>query len=298
MTLETMFHALFAARPEIDELLFDGFEILAEVIGDVKFYRPSPLRGLPLHAIQDFALGQGVRWDPMQPAAGGHFSVIEGKLESHYRWHGLLPPVARDGLLLSIRRHRLGQIALKDFVSDTFQRQKILENLKSDSPVLVMGETGSGKTSFLVSVLLEIAFEERVAVLEHLPELPRLSPRWIRLKSQSRNLAGDGEVSLEYLIDELLRLRPDRLVVGELRREEVKAYKRALLAGHGSVWTTVHAGSPDELPMRLQELGAAPENEWRRVLMKHEAFVVQLSRRHPRFRGLFRFRDGGIEQVL
>ncbi|RYZ65993.1 MAG: hypothetical protein EOP09_13385, partial [Proteobacteria bacterium] len=156
------------------------------------FYRTLPWRN--------------VRWDPMQPAAGGSFSVGEA-MPRHYRWHGLLPPVARDGLLLSVRRHRLGDFSLDDFVPPEKQ-DKLLSLVSGQHPVFVMGPTGSGKTSFMVSTLLHCASEERLAILEQLPEVPKLSPRWIRLCAQPANFSGDGAVILEYLIDELLRLRP------------------------------------------------------------------------------------------
>lgn len=294
MILEHMLDALFQAAPEVDELLFDGLESYAEVRGDTKVYKPSPLRAHSLSFVQDFALSQGVRWDPMMPAAGGTFAVGDlWKDMRHYRWHGLLKPVARDGLLLSVRRHRLGTFSLEDFLPPSEQKD-ILQLLDSESPVFVMGPTGAGKTSFLVSVLLHLAYEERVAILEHLPEVPKLSPRWIRLCAQAANLSGEGHVSLEFLVDELLRLRPDRMIIGELRRDEILAFKRALLSGHGSVWTTVHAGSADELPWRLSELGGGSREDWRDLLVEHEAIVVSLNRKSPRFQGLFRFTKSGV----
>lgn len=284
-----MIDAIFQAAPEIDELLFDGLESYAEVSGEKKVYKRSPLLGQSIALVQDFALGQGVRWDPMMPAAGGSFEVAG---ERHYRWHGLLRPVARDGLLLSVRRHRLGSFELTDFLPGNLL-EEALKLLDTKSPVFVMGPTGAGKTSFLVSVLLHLAYEERVAILEHLPEVPRLSPRWIRLCAQAANLSGDGHISLEFLIDELLRLRPDRLIIGELRRDEILAFKRALLSGHGSVWTTVHAGSPKELPWRLAELGGASREDWSELLVKHRALVVCLERGKQRFGGIYRFSSEG-----
>ncbi len=292
MSFEHFIDDLFLADSSIDELLFDGFDSLCTISGDVKSYRASPLNDFTLSMIQDFALGQGVRWDPMQPSAGGSFSVTAQPLQRHYRWHGLLAPVARDGLLLSIRRHRLGDFSLADFIPPPHQA-RALAFLASEHPVFIMGPTGSGKTSFMVSALMHFAEGERIAILEQLPEVPRLSSRWIRLCAQAPNLAGEGAITLEYLIDELLRLRPDRMIIGELRREEIFAYKRALLAGHASVWTTVHAASAEELPWRLAELGAASRREWEEILISHGALVVVLNRQSPRFQGLWQFTKAG-----
>lgn len=293
MLFEEMVDTIFRTTLEVDELLFDGFDSYAEVSGDSKVYKVSPLKSFSLRAIQEFALAQGVRWDPMQPAAGGTFAFGPATHENHYRWHGLLPPVARDGLLLSIRRHRLGEFSLDDFLPAELQA-RALRHLDGNNPVFVAGPTGSGKTSFMVSVLLQVARDERIAILEHLPEVPKLSQRWIRLCAQAPNLAGEGRVSLEYLIDELLRLRPDRLIIGELRREEISAFKRALLSGHGAVWTTIHAGNVEELPWRLAELGAASREEWDHLLVTHGAYVVCLKRKSPRFQGLFQFTRSGV----
>jgi Flp pilus assembly CpaF family ATPase len=293
MSFETFVDEIFLVDSQIDEILFDGFDSLCKIAGDSKSYHISPLRDFSISRLQDFALAQGLRWDPMQPAAGGSFSVQSLAGERHYRWHGLLAPVARDGLLLSIRRHRLGDFSLDDYLESHHQAEA-LRLLDSSSPVFVMGPTGSGKTSFMVSILLHCAADERLAILEQIPEVPKLSPRWIRLCAQAANISGEGAVSLEYLIDELLRLRPDRMIIGELRREEIFAYKRALLAGHAAVWTTVHASSAEELPWRLAELGAASREDWEEILISHSARVVLLSRQSPRFRGLWQFTRSGV----
>ncbi len=88
-------------------------------------------------------------------------------------------------------------------------------------------------------------------------------------------------------------MRPDRILVGELRREEATAFKRALLAGHGAVWTTVHASTPEELLLRLSELGAGSRDEWQEILSRKEALVVSLNRKSPRFQGLFQYTHEG-----
>ncbi len=288
---------LFRADPLIDEILFDGLFQMTEIRANHRVSKPSPFAASSLDDLQDFAFGQGVRWDPLHPMAGGAFSVGTDQEERHYRWHGLMKPVARDGFLLSVRRHRLTSFRWADFIESSSE-SLLSEFLSKEHPVLILGETGSGKTSFLVSSLLHIAFDERVAILEQLAEIPKVAPLWIRLSAQSANYAGEGEVTLSTLVDELLRLRPDRLVIGELRREEILAFRRALLCGHGSVWTTLHARSAEELPDRLSELGGGSREDWLRLLENHGAFVVSLNRKSPRFRGLYQFARGKIISCL
>ncbi len=287
----------FRKNPALDELLFDGIQGLTEISGSLRVWRSSPLLASDFKEFQDFALAQSVRWDPLHPMAGGAFSCGRGEAERHYRWHGLMKPVARDGLLFSVRRHRLDEVGWKDFVDD-----EVLPLLKiklaEDHPVLVMGDTGSGKTSFLICSLRELAVQMRVAILEQDPEIPKLDPQWIRLVSQSANYSGEGAVSLSTLVDELLRLRPDRIVIGELRRDEIFAYKRALLCGHGSVWTSLHARVPEEIPDRLAELGGASRDEWLGILSRQRAMVVCLNRKSPRFRGLYQFEENQITSCL
>jgi pilus assembly protein CpaF len=297
MLFEEVVDAIFRADRGIDEVLFDGLDSFAIVKGEVKSYGRSPLKDMELSRIQDFALSQGVRWDPVQPAAGGMFKTSVAGDEMYYRWHGLLQPVARDGLLLSIRRHRLNEIGVGDFIRSGDQT-RIMGMLNTCSPVLVMGPTGSGKTSFMVSMLMSFAEHERVAIVEHLPEVPRLSQRWIRLCGQPPLLSGEGGFKLETLIDELLRLRPDRIVIGELRREEVPAYRRALLAGHGAVWTTVHAASAHELPQRMAEFGAGSAREWKDLFCQLGALVVCLERGVERLQGIYRYTSDGLGQIF
>lgn len=297
--LQTFLTRIFASSDELDELLFDGADAICLVSGDQRRYQRSPFADFPdwQRELQTFALKQGLRWDPLHPAAGGSFSLCIGDQEEHFRWHGLLPPIARDGILLSIRRHRLGRFQLSDFLHENFLTE-FRRSLDSDTPVLVMGPTGSGKTSLLMTLLLDICADERLAVIEQIPEIPRLSKRWLRLCARPAGFGGEGSFSLETIVDELLRLRPDRIVIGELRREELPAFRRALLAGHRSIWTTLHAGHAEQIPRRLAEMDGSDPREWQELLGQQEAKVIALKRQTPRVLGVWQFRQLACESLI
>lgn len=280
--------------PSVDEVLFNGCRSM-EVLGRERLSLPSPFqsdRELILRT-QQLAHGQGVRLDPLQPAAGG-LLVWEG-LSLHLRWHALLPPVARDGPLLSLRRHRLNQLLLEDFASPD-QIALMRPFVQGDASLFIIGPTGSGKTSLLISLLGHFAAEERVALLEQVPEIPRLFLPWIRLCAQQSDLGGQGAFSLCQIFDELLRLRPDRIVVGEIRQQEAAVFKRSFLAGHGGIWCTLHARGPTRLGDRLAELSGESAEVWDEML--EGSLVLMMQRERPRLREAWSKKDGQWQLIF
>jgi pilus assembly protein CpaF len=197
-----------------------------------------------------FARAQGVRLDASCGTAGG---VLAGEA---LRWHCVLPPLARDGPVLAVRRHRFGRVGLADFAGDLATRTALATAVRARADVLVAGPTGSGKTTLVAALLAELAADERVVSVEALPELPPTSMRSIRLVERAPNLEGRGGVSLRRLVREALRLRPDRLVVGEIRGREAGAFVEALETGHGGLIATVHAASPEEARRRVAALAS------------------------------------------
>jgi pilus assembly protein CpaF len=117
--------------------------------------------------------------------------------------------------------------------------------------MVIVGPTGSGKSS-LLAALLTSAKDERIVILESLPELPRLSSLWVRLAARGANLEGMGAFSLAQLLVEALRLRPDRLVIGEVRGPEAGVLADALATGHAGVAATLHAGCDSSALARLR----------------------------------------------
>jgi pilus assembly protein CpaF len=129
--------------------------------------------------------------------------------------------------------------------------------LKKAHGILIAGPTGSGKTTFLAAFLQEFCHLERTVILEAIPELPAPGPHGINLCERIASLEGMGAVSLERLVAESLRLRPDRLVFGEIRGREARAFWEAISSGHQATIGTIHAASADEARSRLAFLAAS-----------------------------------------
>ena len=285
--------------PALDEVLINGCDQALLLSGPSRSIQDSPFASTNdmMKACQQLAWSQNLRLDPLLPAAGGAWEGVIDQAPHHIRWHCLLPPVSRDGPLLSLRRHRLLQLALDDFAD--LGRVLSLKNFcLSPGPLFIAGPTGAGKTSLMMALLRLQAASLRVAILEQVAELPRLEPGWIRLQAQGIDLEGRGVFSLKQSFDELLRLRPDRIVIGELRqKEEVQAIRRAVLSGHGSVWSTLHASSAKTLVARLADLADEDMRLWQQLLIDQEAGFILMSRDHPRVRELWRWTDQGPVKI-
>lgn len=188
-------------------------------------------------ALQEFALSQGLRLDHLCPAAGGMFQ------ESLFRWHAIIPPASGQEPVFALRRHRFKSLSLGSFAISADQLQLLKRLFRERVPLIVAGPTGSGKTSLLACLLQKYAGSERVVVIEELAELPLLGPGWVRLLAKEANIDGRGEISIPRLVKDSLRIRPDRVVLGELQRGQLAAFVESIWAGHGGTCATFHGGS-------------------------------------------------------
>ena len=250
----------FEADSSLDEVLVNGTRALVEVRG--KAYRyPSVVfqNAVELeYSMHEFAFRQGVRLDCKKPSAGGYYCVNEDL----YRWHFVLRQVCPGGPLISWRRHRFSNLALSDFGGLSGERyRQLCDAMGQSRPVFVCGRTGAGKTSFLAGLLKEWCSQERVAIVESVAELPPLSVNWINLVSSFPSTDGDGGFSLTEVFNDILRLRPDRVVVGELRsHEEGKVCLQVLTASNCGFMTSLHVESEEMIKPRLRVLlGKDPE---------------------------------------
>lgn len=195
----------------------------------------------------------GRRLDDAQP-------WVDGTLPGGVRLHAVLPPLAEGGPHLSLRiaRRRPGGVAALEALGAVGPEvADVLRALvRARVGFLVTGGTGAGKTTVLGALLGECPPHERIVVVEDVRELDPDHPHVVRLQGRTPNVEGVGEVSLAVLVREALRMRPDRLVVGEVRGPEVRDLLAALNTGHEGGAGTVHANGPAEVPARLEALGS------------------------------------------
>jgi pilus assembly protein CpaF len=195
----------------------------------------------------------GRRLDDAQP-------WVDGVLPGGVRLHALLPPLVEGGAHLSLRlaRHRPGGLAaLEELGALPPGAAALLRGLvRARASVLVTGGPGAGKTTVLAALLAECPPHERIVVVEDVRELSPDHPHVVRLQGRDANVEGAGAVDLTGLVRQALRMRPDRLVVGEVRGAEVRDLLAALNTGHEGGAGTLHANGPAEVPARLEALGA------------------------------------------
>lgn len=186
--------------------------------------------------------------------------VADVRWEGGARVHAVLDPVACDGAAISIRLPSADRPSLDDLgrrgMFDAATGERLEGLVERRVNVLVSGATGAGKTTLLAALLSVAPPGERIVTIEDVAELRIDHPHHVRLEARQANLEGVGAVSLARLVREALRMRPDRLVVGECRGEEVRELLTALNTGHAGGAGTVHASGIAELPARLEALGA------------------------------------------
>ncbi|ROR65004.1 TadA family conjugal transfer-associated ATPase [Agrococcus jenensis] len=198
-------------------------------------------------------------------AAGGRHvdeatPCVDVRLHDGIRVHAVLPPIAVSGTQLSIRLPRVRALSLDELERTGMFAVVPLPLVRAlvarRANVLVTGAAGSGKTTLLGAMLSAAAATERIVTIEDVAELRIRHPHVVALESRQANAEGAGAVGLEQLVREALRMRPDRLVLGECRGAEVRELLAALNTGHDGGAGTLHANSLDDVPARLEALGA------------------------------------------
>jgi pilus assembly protein CpaF len=185
---------------------------------------------------------------------------VDARLAGGVRLHAVLPPVSPAGTLISLRVLRPGKLDLDGLHSagsvPPGWAAVLTALIRRRASFLVSGGTGAGKTTLLAALLGLVPTHERLVLVEDVGELWPRHPHVIRLEARHANVEGRGAVTLEDLVRQALRMRPDRIVVGECRGAEVRDLLAALNTGHSGGCGTVHANAATDVPARLEALGA------------------------------------------
>ncbi len=267
---------------EVTDVLVNGpFDVWAERKGQLQHTDVSWDDATQLRAFIDRLLGRaGARADASQP-------IADARLDDGSRLHVVLPPLAPGGPLVSIRRFPGSPFSIEDLVRrhmlDEGSARRLVDAVRDSTTIAISGGTGTGKTTLLNSLLAHIGPTERVVLIEEIPELTPVCAQVVSLVARRANLEGKGEVDLNTLVRAALRMRPDRIVVGEVRGSEAVASLAAMSTGHEGSLVTLHARSATHAIERmttltLQASPGASEMSVRRQVSEAFSLIVHLER--------------------
>lgn len=275
----------------LDELLFlpNLTDILVNRFDDVWIDRGNGLEKTHVkfsseRAAQEFAKRIATRGhrrlDEAQP-------FVDIQTDSGLRFHAMLPPISSSGVAISIRTPLRISITLEDMVatgnleSDIYQA--LCELIDEQKSFVVSGGTGSGKTTLLAAMLAKVRTTERIVVIEDSSELSISHPHVVSIQARLVNSEGAGGITMTDLVRQALRMRPDRIVVGEVRGKEISDLLLALNTGHKGSATTIHADDAASVPTRIEALGllAGLPREAIHAQM-HSAFDAVIQMNNPR----------------
>ena len=277
--------------PSVEEVMVNGHErVYVERGGTlqrsaVRFESEQALRD----AIERILAPLGRRVDELSP-------MVDARLADGSRVNVIIPPLAVDGPSLSIRRfspRRPGPDDLVEMGTLTAEMRDQLEAaVAARRSVLVSGGTGSGKTTLLNALSAFIEPDERVVTIEDAAELRLRQPHVVRLEGRPANVEGRGLVTIRDLLRNALRMRPDRIIIGEVRGGEALDLLMALNTGHEGALSTVHANSPEDALRRVETLALMAD-----VGLPHDAIREQLARGVDLVVHLARLGDGSRRVV-
>jgi pilus assembly protein CpaF len=213
--------------------------------------------------------------------------MVDARLADGSRVNAIIPPLALDGPSLSIRRFGTGPLAANQLVQLKSISAEMMEVLaaavRARISILVSGGTGAGKTTFLNILSQYIPNNERLVTIEDAAELRLAQENIVRLETRPPNIEGQGAIRQRQLLINCLRMRPDRIIIGEVRGEEAFDMLQAMNTGHEGSMTTIHANTPRDAISRLESMVAMsnmnlPERSVRQQIASAIAIVVQATR--------------------
>ena len=277
----------------LDALLDDPTvtEVMVNGPGPVWVERCGRLERLPVvldrptieHLVERVVAPLGLRVDRASP-------VVDARLPDGSRVHAVVPPLAVDGPYLTIRRFAVRGVGLDALCSPAIA-ELLAWAVRQRMNVLVSGGTGAGKTTLLNALAAHIPTGERVVTVEDAAELRLEREHVVRLEARTANAEGAGEVSVRELVRNALRMRPDRIIVGEVRGSEALDMLQAMNTGHEGSLSTLHANGPSDALRRLETMVltgnvALPLDAVREQVVSAVDLVVQVARRSDGSRGV------------
>jgi pilus assembly protein CpaF len=213
--------------------------------------------------------------------------MVDARLQDGSRVNAVIPPLALDGPVLSIRRFRTDRIGAQDLVGRQSLTQPMLDFLQgalaARMNMIISGGTGAGKTTLLNALSSFISERERIVTIEDAAELTLRQRHVVRMETRPANIEGQGAVRQRQLLVNALRMRPDRIIVGEVRGEEALDMLQAMNTGHDGSLTTIHANSPRDALYRLDTMVAManlniPDRAVRQQIASAVNILVQITR--------------------
>jgi pilus assembly protein CpaF len=268
--------------PNVTEILVNGpFDIFVEKKGilyktNKKFHDEDSLRA----AVNNIAQSVGRRISHDEPR-------LDARLPDGSRVAVVIPPCARNGTTLSIRKFTQTKISFKDYInlgSVTPEAALFLDScVFLGKNILVSGGTGSGKTTLLALLGSRIPKHQRIIVIEDSSELKLNHDHAVFFETKQADVQGKGEVTMRDLLKSSLRLRPDRIIVGEVRSAEALELIQAMNTGHKGSMGTVHANSPEDAMVRIEALASGGDSKLSEKALRYQVasaieIVVQISR--------------------
>jgi pilus assembly protein CpaF len=270
------------SNPDISDIMINGHkQVFIEqngkiVLTDITFGSERHL----LNVIQKIVSIVGRRIDESSP-------MVDSRMPDGSRFNAIIPPLALDGCLVSIRKFKKQKMSLKDYVSVGSMSDAMYRFLSICGQIrlniIISGGTGSGKTTLLNSISGFIDKSERIVTIEDAAELQLQQPHVLRMETRPPNMEGAGEVTQRQLVRNALRMRPDRIIIGEIRGDEVIDVLSAMNTGHDGSMATIHANTPRDALSRVENLvGMSAVNlslgSLRQQLSSAIHLIVQISR--------------------